>query len=73
LRAFIEKNKYGTFLILIPTTNKQKDQLDKLWRQLPDITFEKRGCIIVERDRPTKSSFVIKINNIIERGKRNET
>ena len=73
MRAKIEKNKYGTFLILIPTTNKQKDQLSKLWQQLPDITFEKRGCIIANGDRPTESSFLIKINNIIERGEGNET
>ena len=45
MKAIIEIIEKEEYLILIPETRKDKDILKRLWEQLPDIKFEKRGSI----------------------------
>ena len=45
MKAIIEIIKKEEYLTLTPENRREKDLLIKLWEQLPDIKFEKRGSV----------------------------
>jgi hypothetical protein len=45
MRAKLERFKKEQYLTIIPETRKERNNLEELWKQLPDIKFEKRGSI----------------------------
>ena len=45
MKAIIEIIKKEEYLTLTPETRRERDILQRLWEQFPDIKFEKRGSI----------------------------
>jgi len=62
MRAEIKKFEDGFILNLETETPEECELLTHLWERIPDITFEKRGCI----SRPYSSHFSASIKIKVE-------